>query len=175
MCYQASISFLRVLAEPCWSQLCPFWCAHTQAPVHGSPSCWGALCWGQIEVWVLYREEISEVKCRTPRSKTMIIVLAIWTQRWWNPQCIPQFYPSTSSCSSPHTQPCCQGLLVLLVSDIQASLVKSPCSITLLFTAEYIRSKSLQPREGFHSVVVVRWQVFLVGKMIDFGHSFGLF
>lgn len=24
-CIQASTSFLRLLAEPCWSQLCPFW------------------------------------------------------------------------------------------------------------------------------------------------------
>lgn len=77
---------------------------------------------------------------------------------------------------------------MLVVSDIQAvsdiqvslkiqlsSLVKSPSSIALLLTAEYIRSKFLQSRKGLHSAIIIRWQVFLVGKIIDFSHSFGLF
>lgn len=71
---------------------------------------------------------------------------------------------------------------MLVVSEIQvslkiqlSSLEKSPSSITLPFTAEYIRSKSLQSRKGLHSAIVIRWQMFLVGKMIDFSYSLGLF
>lgn len=71
---------------------------------------------------------------------------------------------------------------MLVVSDTQvslkiqhSSLVKSPFSITLFFTDEYIESKSLQSRKELHSAILIRWQVFSVGKMIDFGQSLGLF
>lgn len=71
---------------------------------------------------------------------------------------------------------------MLVVSEIQvslkiqlSSLEKSPSSITLLFTAKYIRSKSLQSRKELHSSIVIRQQMFLVGKMIDFSYSLGLF